>query len=62
VGLSSAGIGSGLDVDSLVSKLMSAESAPLDNYDAKTAAYQSKLAAYGKSAARSARSRARSLR
>lgn len=48
MGVSSAGIGSGLDVDSLVSKLMSAESAPLDNYDAKTATYQNKLAAYGK--------------
>jgi flagellar hook-associated protein 2 len=48
VGLSSSGIGSGLQVDSLVSKLMAAESAPLDNYDKKTAAYQSKLAAYGK--------------
>jgi flagellar hook-associated protein 2 len=47
VGLSSAGIGSGLDVDSLISKLMSAESAPLNNYDAKTAAYQQKLQAYG---------------
>jgi len=48
VGLSSSGIGSGLDVDSLVSKLMSAEAAPLDNYDKKTAAFQSKLGAYGK--------------
>jgi flagellar hook-associated protein 2 len=48
VGISSAGIGSGLDVDSLVSKLMSAEAAPLDNYDAKTSAYQNKLTAYGK--------------
>jgi len=46
--ISSAGIGSGLDVDSLVSKLMSAEAAPLNNYDNKTAAYQSKLQAYGK--------------
>jgi len=48
VGLSSSGIGSGLNVDSLVKSLMSAESAPLDNYDNKTAAYQNKLAAYGK--------------
>jgi len=46
--ISSAGIGSGLDVDSLVSSLMSAESAPLNNYDTKTATYQNKLAAYGK--------------
>jgi flagellar hook-associated protein 2 len=48
VGLSSSGIGSGLPVDDLVSKLMAAESAPLDNYDKKTAAYQAKLSAYGK--------------
>lgn len=48
MGVSSAGIGSGLDVDSLVSKLMQAESAPLNNYDSKTAAYQAKLSAYGK--------------
>lgn len=48
MGLSSSGIGSGLPVDSLVSQLMAAESAPLDNYDKKTAAYQTKLQAYGK--------------
>ena len=48
MGVSSAGIGSGLDVDSLVKSLMAAESAPLNNYDSKTAAYQNKLAAYGK--------------
>jgi flagellar hook-associated protein 2 len=48
VGISSPGIGSGLDVNGLVGKLMAAESAPLDNYDAKTSAYQSKLQAYGK--------------
>jgi flagellar hook-associated protein 2 len=35
-------------VDGLVSKLMQAEAAPLNNYDKKTAAYQAKLAAYGK--------------
>jgi flagellar hook-associated protein 2 len=48
VGLSSSGIGSGLDVDSLVSKLMSAEAAPLANYAKKSAAVQSEIAAYGK--------------
>ena len=48
VGLSSSGIGSGLDVEGLIGKLMAAESAPLDNLDKKTAAYQEKLAAYGK--------------
>jgi len=47
VGISSPGIGSGLDVDSLVSKLMSAESAPLSRYDTKTGVYQGKLQAYG---------------
>jgi flagellar hook-associated protein 2 len=48
VGLSSAGIGSGLDVDSLVSKLMSAESAPLGTYAKTAAEVQSQIAAYGK--------------
>jgi flagellar hook-associated protein 2 len=48
VGLSSAGIGSGLNVDDLVSKLMASESAPLANYDKKSAAVQSQIAAYGK--------------
>ncbi|MFK3736290.1 flagellar filament capping protein FliD [Massilia sp. TN1-12] len=48
MGLSSSGIGSGLPVDSLVSQLMAAESAPLNNYDTKTAGYQAKLSAYGK--------------
>ncbi len=48
MGLSSAGIGSGLDVEGLVSKLMAAESAPLSNYDKKSATVQSEIAAYGK--------------
>ncbi|WP_296949273.1 flagellar filament capping protein FliD [uncultured Massilia sp.] len=48
MGLSSSGIGSGLPVDDLVAKLMAAESAPLSNYDKKTAAYQNQLQAYGK--------------
>jgi flagellar hook-associated protein 2 len=48
VGLSSAGIGSGLDVEGLVSKLMAAEAAPLTNYDKKAAAVQSQIAAFGK--------------
>jgi flagellar hook-associated protein 2 len=48
VGISSPGIGSGLDINGLVSKLMAAESAPLDNYDKKTTDYQTKLQAYGK--------------
>jgi len=47
VGISSPGIGSGLDVNGLVSKLMDAESAPLSQYDTKTGVYQGKLQAYG---------------
>lgn len=47
MGISSPGIGSGLNVDALVSQLMSAESAPLTTYDNKTATYQSQLQAYG---------------
>lgn len=48
MGLSSSGIGSGLDVDGLVSKLMAAEAAPLSAYDKKSAGVQSQIAAYGK--------------
>jgi flagellar hook-associated protein 2 len=48
VGISSSGIGSGLDVEGLISKLMQAEAAPLGNYDKKTSAYNAKVAAYGK--------------
>jgi flagellar hook-associated protein 2 len=48
VGLSSAGIGSGLDVEGLVSKLMAAEAAPLTKYDKQTATLQGRLAALGK--------------
>lgn len=47
MGISSPGIGSGLDVNGLVSKLMDAESAPLSRYDTKTGVYQGKLQAYG---------------
>ncbi|WP_317203124.1 flagellar filament capping protein FliD [Janthinobacterium sp.] len=46
--LSSPGIGSGLNVNDIVTKLMTVESAPLATYDAKTAAFQAKLTAYGK--------------
>lgn len=46
--LSSAGIGSGLNVDDLVSRLMAAESAPLAKYETRTAAFQTKLDALGK--------------
>ena len=45
--ISSAGIGSGLDVASLVTKLMAAEQAPLTALDKKEASYQAKLSAFG---------------
>ncbi|MBC7857785.1 MAG: flagellar hook protein 2, partial [Burkholderiaceae bacterium] len=46
-GISSPGIGSGLDVNAIVSKLMSVESAPLTAMDKKTASYQAKVSALG---------------
>ncbi len=45
--ISSPGIGSGLDVNSIVSKLMAVESAPLTEFDNKTASYQSQVSAFG---------------
>lgn len=45
--LSSPGIGSGLDVNGIVTKLMAVESQPLKALDTKEAAYQAKLSAYG---------------
>lgn len=47
MGISSPGIGSGLDVGGLVSKLMAAESMPLQTYDTKTSALQTQIQAYG---------------
>jgi flagellar hook-associated protein 2 len=47
VGLSSIGIGSGLPIEDIVSKLMSAESQPLTLLAQKEASYQSKLSGYG---------------
>jgi flagellar hook-associated protein 2 len=46
-GLSSPGIGSGLDINGLVTKLMEAEQAPLKALAKKEADYQAKLTAYG---------------
>lgn len=46
-GLSSPGIGSGLDINSLVARLMEVERQPLTALDKKEADYQSKLTAYG---------------
>jgi flagellar hook-associated protein 2 len=45
--LSSPGIGSGLDINGLVTKLMSVEQQPLVALTKKEADYQSKLSAYG---------------
>jgi flagellar hook-associated protein 2 len=47
VAISTPGIGSGLDVDSIISKLMQVEAAPLANFDKKAAAVQTKISAYG---------------
>ncbi len=48
MGISSSGIGSGLDVDGIISKLMQAEAAPLANFEKKSAALQARVAAFGK--------------
>ena len=45
--LSSAGIGSGLDVTGMVSKLMAVESLPLTALNQKTASFETQLSAYG---------------
>lgn len=61
--LSSPGIGSGLDVNSIVNQLMAAESRPLAAMDRKEATFQTKLSAYGnlKGALASFQSAARGL-
>ncbi|MDD5176132.1 MAG: flagellar filament capping protein FliD [Sterolibacterium sp.] len=46
-GLSSPGVGSGLDINSLVSKLMDVERQPITALDKKEADYQAKITAYG---------------
>ncbi|KQV54616.1 flagellar hook protein 2 [Duganella sp. Root198D2] len=45
--MSSPGIGSGLQVNDIVDKLMAAEAAPLAGYDRKAASYQAKVSAFG---------------
>ncbi|MFI4940698.1 MAG: flagellar cap protein FliD N-terminal domain-containing protein, partial [Burkholderiales bacterium] len=45
--LSAAGIGSGLDVNSIVSKLMQVESLPLTQLNSQVSSYQATLSAYG---------------
>lgn len=47
MGLSSAGIGSGLDVTGMVSQLMAAEQAPLNAITTKQNTYNAQLSAYG---------------
>lgn len=46
--LSSPGLGSGLDVTSIVGSLMKIERLPIDRIDAYTAKYQEQISAYGK--------------
>ena len=45
--IQSTGIGSGLDVNNLISKLMQVESQPLVALAKKEASFQAKLSAYG---------------
>jgi flagellar hook-associated protein 2 len=45
--ISSPGLGSGLDVNSIVSQLMTLEQRPLTTLDTKEAQYQAQLSAYG---------------
>lgn len=47
MGISSPGIGSNLDINGIISKLMQAESMPLAALAKKEASYQAKLSAYG---------------
>lgn len=47
MGLSSPGIGSGLDVNSLITKLMSVERQPITVLDTRSTTEQAKLTAYG---------------
>lgn len=47
MGISSPGIGSNLDINSIVAKLMQAESQPLAALARKEASYQAKLSAFG---------------
>jgi flagellar hook-associated protein 2 len=47
MGISATGIGSGLDINNLVSQLMRAESAPLDSLKAKQSSFNAKLSAFG---------------
>ena len=45
--ITSAGVGSGLDVEGIVSKLMELEQKPLTRLDSKETSFQAKITAYG---------------
>ena len=45
--ITSLGVGSGLDLNTLLTKLSAAESKPLDLLKNKQAAYRAKVSAYG---------------
>ena len=47
MGISSAGIGSGLDVNGIVTSLMSIEQKPLTAVNKQKTDYQTKISAYG---------------
>lgn len=47
MGISTAGVGSGLDIESIVSSLMAVEQKPLTLINTQKTAYESKLSAYG---------------
>jgi len=62
--ISSAGIGSGLDINGIITQLMNVEKQPLLALDTKEASYQAKLSAFGslKGAISSLQSSARALK
>jgi flagellar hook-associated protein 2 len=47
MGLSSAGVGSGLDVKTIVSSLMAAEQKPLNSLNSQKSQYSTKLSSFG---------------
>ena len=47
MGISSPGIGSNIPVNDIVSKLMAVESAPLADFDKKSASYLAQVSAFG---------------
>ena len=47
MGLTVGGLGSGLDIEGMITKLMSIESKPLTQLDSKEAKTQAKISAWG---------------